>query len=139
MLLTLQSQIANEFKAVHLNINTVLQRVAHLESTTQPKQDGEDVQSPVDTSSHEQSLAPTTDHEQSLATPSGCEQSLATPSGREQSLATSNGELQQQPAVINSAQSHKVSLLGQKPGSSQLRRPSVLVTSGVRFRHGGVD
>jgi len=41
MLLTLQSKIADEFKAVHLNINTVSQQVAHLESTTQLTEDGE--------------------------------------------------------------------------------------------------
>ena len=67
MLLTLQGQIAAEFKAVHLNICTVSDRVAHLDSSTQPTEDSEDVQSLVNATSREQSLAPTTEYEQSLA------------------------------------------------------------------------
>ena len=53
MLLTLQSQIANEFKAVHLNINTISQQVARLESTTQPTENGENEQSIVNATSRE--------------------------------------------------------------------------------------
>jgi len=99
MLLTLQGHIADEFKAVHLNINTISQRV---ESTTQPTEDGEDKQGLINATSHEQSLANKTEHEQSLATP-------FQPTTRQNLIhqATSqwHKESQQQPANDNGAQS----------------------------------
>jgi len=63
MLLTLQNQIADEFKAVHLIINTISQQVACLESTTQPTEDDEDEQSLVNATGRKQSLTTTTERE----------------------------------------------------------------------------